>query len=68
VDVKKNNPELSPILQAIQIQPSAGLMSVWMEYKSSDFVDALSKAAKRMTAKENATAIGTSNKAVSNRN
>jgi hypothetical protein len=68
LDVKQNNPELSPILQAIQIQPSAGLMSVWMEYKSSDFVDALSKAAKRMTAKENATAVSGTDKAVSNRN
>lgn len=63
LDFKQNNPELSPLLQAVQIQSSAGLLSAWMEYKSSDFVDALSKAAKRAAAKENAASAGSTAKA-----
>ncbi|MEN6306861.1 MAG: hypothetical protein ABFD91_03820 [Anaerohalosphaeraceae bacterium] len=63
LDFKQNNPELSPLLQAVQIQSSAGLLSAWMEYKSSDFVDALSKAAKRAAAKENAVSAGSTAKA-----
>jgi len=52
MDAQQNNPELTPALKAVQIQPGAGLLSLWMDYKSADLVDVLTKAAGRMAAKE----------------
>jgi hypothetical protein len=51
MDTQQNTPELTPALKAIQIQSGAGLLSLWMDYKSAELVDVLTKAAGRMTAK-----------------
>ncbi len=58
IDAQQNNPELMPVLKAVQIQPGASLLSLWMDYKSAELVDLLTKAAGRMAAKEKVASSG----------
>jgi hypothetical protein len=52
MDAQQNNPELVPVLKTVQVQPGAGLLSLWMDYKSEELVDVLTKAVGRMAAIE----------------
>ncbi len=45
IDAQEKNPELVPVLKAVQVKPNPGLLSLSMDYQSADLIEMLTKAA-----------------------